>query len=486
MTTLKIQLSVRMIFYFLFFHINAINSNPFLYVCFAALAFIRRVALALNAALSFNNKNNADGSAGGGGDQGGPPAAAAAAAAAPPVFARQRVYGATLVRGVPYYGYHPQEKLWIKLMMYDPRDVGRAASLLLAGAVLGRSFQPHESHVPYLLALKIDLNLHGMGYVTLSKALFREKLPAMRAMPRQGWTQRTVIADDHHHHLHHHHLTGDTSPSVVMMNHPLSASVTPGSKNTPPPSLSWKVWEESSVPVSMRWGVGNQSPPRQSTCDLEVDGCVEDVLDRKGVLRIPLCEAGPETRMIESVAPMWEEERVKSGTRFSAPPDVPRTPQQLSPAVAAFREQFQAVEAQLKAKFPEMMVVDDDDAVAAAAAAVVHEGGQQSQLFMGLATQAANEAVFPSGGGSGAHVNPPPTVNTALGVFPPPPTTTTSVPPIDDFDYFVDVDETILMTQLPVMPLLGGEEGGAEVRDENYSFFAVVYFSKCLSFLSAG
>ena len=42
-----------------------------------------------------------------------------------------------------------------------------------SGAVLGRRFQPYESHVPYLLQVKVDFNLYGMGFLRLAKALFR-------------------------------------------------------------------------------------------------------------------------------------------------------------------------------------------------------------------------------------------------------------------------------------------------------------------------
>lgn len=41
------------------------------------------------------------------------------------------------------------------------------------GAVLGRVWQPHEAHVPYLLQFKIDFNLFGMGHLVLSRAKFR-------------------------------------------------------------------------------------------------------------------------------------------------------------------------------------------------------------------------------------------------------------------------------------------------------------------------
>ena len=38
---------------------------------------------------------------------------------------------------------------------------------------MGRAWQPHESHLPYLLQLKIDFNLSGMGWLRLSTARFR-------------------------------------------------------------------------------------------------------------------------------------------------------------------------------------------------------------------------------------------------------------------------------------------------------------------------
>lgn len=54
---------------------------------------------------------------------------------------------------------------------YNPIDVGRAAKLLQGGGVVGKSLQPYEAHVPFLLQLKIDLNLAGMGWLHLSQVL---------------------------------------------------------------------------------------------------------------------------------------------------------------------------------------------------------------------------------------------------------------------------------------------------------------------------
>ena len=55
------------------------------------------------------------------------------------------------------------------LRRYNPTDVGRAAKLLQGGGVVGKNLQPFEAHVPFLLQLKIDLNLAGMGWLHLSQ-----------------------------------------------------------------------------------------------------------------------------------------------------------------------------------------------------------------------------------------------------------------------------------------------------------------------------
>ena len=55
------------------------------------------------------------------------------------------------------------------LCRYNPTDVARAAKLLQGGGVAGKSLQPYEAHVPFLLQLKIDLNLAGMGWLHLSQ-----------------------------------------------------------------------------------------------------------------------------------------------------------------------------------------------------------------------------------------------------------------------------------------------------------------------------
>ena len=40
--------------------------------------------------------------------------------------------------------------------------------------ILGRSFQPHESHVPFSLQFLMDYNLQGMNFIHLKHVMFRQ------------------------------------------------------------------------------------------------------------------------------------------------------------------------------------------------------------------------------------------------------------------------------------------------------------------------
>ncbi|XP_064541449.1 DNA polymerase zeta catalytic subunit isoform X2 [Drosophila montana] len=77
----------------------------------------------------------------------------------------QHVFKIQLVKGIPFYGYHRTEHQFFKIFMFNPRFVRRAANLLQSGAILSRNFNPHESHVPYILQFMIDYNLYGMSYL---------------------------------------------------------------------------------------------------------------------------------------------------------------------------------------------------------------------------------------------------------------------------------------------------------------------------------
>jgi len=49
----------------------------------------------------------------------------------------------------------------------------RVCELLQSGAVMNKSYQPHEGHIPYLLQLFIDYNMYGMNLLHLGAVKFR-------------------------------------------------------------------------------------------------------------------------------------------------------------------------------------------------------------------------------------------------------------------------------------------------------------------------
>lgn len=90
---------------------------------------------------------------------------------------RQHVHGCSLVRARKFYGYYSFDELFVKIYLYYPQDVSRAANLLLTGAVFDKILQPHESHIPFILQFMVDYNLYGMGHLHLSKMRFRHPMP---------------------------------------------------------------------------------------------------------------------------------------------------------------------------------------------------------------------------------------------------------------------------------------------------------------------
>ncbi len=61
------------------------------------------------------------------------------------------------------------------------------------------------------------------------------------------------------------------------------------------------------------------------------------------LVRVPLESAAPDAQLVESLGPMWEEERMRCGGRSppERPPDPPRSYGALSAGVTAVRAEFQ-------------------------------------------------------------------------------------------------------------------------------------------------
>ena len=53
---------------------------------------------------------------------------------------REHLYRLSVVRAKPFFGYSPTEKRFVKIELYDPSTMRKAASLVQAGAVMGALF----------------------------------------------------------------------------------------------------------------------------------------------------------------------------------------------------------------------------------------------------------------------------------------------------------------------------------------------------------
>ncbi|KNE69242.1 hypothetical protein AMAG_13625 [Allomyces macrogynus ATCC 38327] len=123
--------------------------------CFPVLAvdrFICKLAAAINSALALARQHHAP------------------APKYPPRTPDSHVVAITPVRAVPFYGYHASPTCFLKIWLADPSNIPRLAELLTGGAILGRTMQAHESHLPYLFQFKADHGLHGMGWLDLAHA----------------------------------------------------------------------------------------------------------------------------------------------------------------------------------------------------------------------------------------------------------------------------------------------------------------------------
>uniref|UniRef100_A0A671NP62 DNA polymerase zeta catalytic subunit n=1 Tax=Sinocyclocheilus anshuiensis TaxID=1608454 RepID=A0A671NP62_9TELE len=150
----------------------------------------------------------------------------------------QHIFKVVLVSGMPFYGYHMKEKTFMKIYLYNPQMVKRVSELLQGGAVMNKSFQPHEAHIPFLLQLFIDYNLYGMNMISLAAVKFRKN-----------------------------HATGGSSSPY---KYPCMSKLSDG-------GLSDTMrWEDDNIPSSLIL----EEVERMSVCELEVDAVAADVLNR--------------------------------------------------------------------------------------------------------------------------------------------------------------------------------------------------------------
>jgi DNA polymerase zeta len=73
----------------------------------------------------------------------------------------------------PFYGFHEKQHQFFKIYLFNPNLIKKTADLLLNGTILGRTFQPHESHIPFTQQFMVDYNLQGMHLVHCANMTYR-------------------------------------------------------------------------------------------------------------------------------------------------------------------------------------------------------------------------------------------------------------------------------------------------------------------------
>ncbi|KAL5783696.1 hypothetical protein ACOSP7_008725 [Xanthoceras sorbifolium] len=224
---------------------------------------------------------------------------------------QQHVHGCSLVQGKRFYGYHSSEELFVKIYLYYPHDIPRAADFLLGGAVLDKSLQPHESHIPFILQFMVDYNLYGMGHLHLSKVKFRHPVPDVFSTRKFN-----------------HNIQHGKELDKLPWNSADFQADSVGSE-----SLGSPFWVSSTIPGDWMWqlssqfdGLSDQNIKRQSVCELEGDAMVEDILNQQFKMYTSLSQAPTDVKMVQSLIPIWEEEYERTGMHDKAMPLDPGKP----------------------------------------------------------------------------------------------------------------------------------------------------------------
>ena len=89
------------------------------------------------------------------------------------------------------YGFHVGWRCFLKIYMLNPAYMQRLGDLLRNGLIMGKSMQPYEVHIPYLLQFMADHGLYGCGWVECETIRFRAPVPDGEDNERT-WNESTI------------------------------------------------------------------------------------------------------------------------------------------------------------------------------------------------------------------------------------------------------------------------------------------------------
>ncbi|KAK4950188.1 DNA polymerase zeta [Elasticomyces elasticus] len=185
----------------------------------------------------------------------------------------------SLVKGVPFFGYHVGYTHYLKIYLLNPMHMTRFNDLLQQGAIMARKFQPYEAHLRYLLQWMCDFNLHGCSYI-----IVREENVGWRGpVPTQDEAEERDVS---------------------------------------------RRWHDGTIDAEQV--LDESTFPRQSHCHLEIDVRVEDILNRHSIRPRELHHSfierlaslenlPPEEKLVHSMAGLWKDETKRRKKRLGIP-----------------------------------------------------------------------------------------------------------------------------------------------------------------------
>ncbi|KAM0355676.1 hypothetical protein ACHAPU_000061 [Fusarium lateritium] len=178
----------------------------------------------------------------------------------------------TLVKGIPFYGFHVGYRFFLKIYMFNPIVMTRLADLLQQGVIMKQKFQPYEAHLQYLLQFMSDFNLYGCDYIESASTGFRSPVPEYDEESNSShlWHSESIPGED---------ITDETTL------------------------------------------------PRSSHCSIEVDICVQDIINRKKIKERPLHHDFTERtnplpedmKLVYSMAGLWKDETKRRKRKMQNP-----------------------------------------------------------------------------------------------------------------------------------------------------------------------
>ncbi|KAL6964778.1 DNA-directed DNA polymerase [Sarracenia purpurea var. burkii] len=142
--------------------------------------------------------------------------------------------------------------------------------------------------------MKVDYNLYGMGHLHVSKMKFRHPVPHTFSRRKDSYN-----------------VHGPGSDNNTCMSAGFQAESSGDTSSCSP------IWISSSIPDGWMWefpslpdssSCQNVYPvKRQSTCELEGDATVDEILNQQFKMYSSLSQTCSDVKMVQSLIPIWEE-----------------------------------------------------------------------------------------------------------------------------------------------------------------------------------